>query len=228
MEVREQMGRRMKKGIFFAVLLCVSAGIMVGVAWKVQGMMRGHVYVIAFRQEDQSFTELDLSNLEKEGVQVSFAKSLYPEVSNGVCKKEVSVTATNENYGYFADMQLEKGAFFNVRQTERGIKAAVVNRSAAYLLFGNDNCIGEAVYLNQIPYRVIGLAGGKYRDEARLYIPYATAGNLGISDTGVGQIWCTFQNPADMVYAMGRRGYAAEALDILQMDFNRFRKKIRK
>lgn len=204
------------------VLSLLLAGIVLVIVCQVQKAMRDDVYNVSFKKGNRVFGDAELSALEKEGIETSYAKTIYPTVSNGLCEKDdVSVIATNENYRYFTDMQLEKGAFFNRKQIDRKLEVVVVNKAAAYSLFGNHDCVGEVVYLNQMPYQVIGIAGGK-DDEARLYIPYRMLDKLDISDVGIGQIWCEIPNMADMTLVISQLGYSMEEFDILQRGLRKF------
>lgn len=210
--------RKRKIGLLFLLL----AGIAMVIVCQVQKAMRDDIYSVSFKKGDRVFGDAELSALEKEGIETSYAKAVYPNVSNGLCEKEeVSVIATNENYGYFTDMQLEKGAFFNRKQIDRKLDVAVVNKAAAFSLFGNADCVGEVVYLNQVPCQVIGIVGGK-DDEARLYIPYQMLDHLDISDVEIGQIWCEIPNMADMILAAGKLGYSMEEFDISQRGLREF------
>lgn len=208
----------LKRDRWFLMLFLLSVGIVMSIAWKVQKVMCNDVYILSFKQDNQFFKDLDTSVLEKEGVRISYAQSVYPEVSNGVCKKDVSVISTNENYRYFRNVQLEEGAFFNHKQIERKLKVAVINKKAAYLLYGNDNCVGEFVYLNQMPYQIIGTVNEENDNEARLYIPYQTLDSLDISNAGIDEIWCKVLNMAEMTMVISKLGYSVGEFDIVEIN----------
>lgn len=185
--------------------------------------MQNDVYGVSFKKGNMVFQDTDLSVFEKEGIEITYAKIIYPTVSNGLCEKDdISVIATNENYGYFTDMQFEKGAFFNRKQAERKLEVVVVNKRAAYALFGNNDCVGEIVYLNRMPYQVIGIAEEKQEDKAKIYISDQMLESLRLPNIGIGQIWCKLPNMADMTLTVSKLGYRVEDFDILQRNFRRF------
>lgn len=139
-------------------------------------------------------------------------------MTNGFRSEDISVFSTNENYAYFTDACLVRGAFFNEKQIDRKLPLAVLNETAAYRIFGSKECIGESVYLNGVSYEVCGIMGEPEESGARLYIPCSTIALLGISEPLTDQIWCRFSNLAEAALVLGNAGYSLEALDILQMD----------
>ena len=118
-------------------------------------MRCGKTYILSFKQKSKSLSSTDLSNIEEQGIAITYAQRIYPEVSNGFRSEEVSAFATNENYAYFTNTYLVKRAFFSEIQIERKLPLAVVNGAAAYQLFGNQECVGETVYLNGVPYKAL-------------------------------------------------------------------------
>jgi hypothetical protein len=196
--------------------LCVLIGI------NTERSMCDNLYILSFQEDDLYFTENDISALEQEGVCLSYAAYLYPEVSSGFREQDVTVIATNENFPYFTGLDVQEGAFFNVIQEERELQVAVLSKTAAYDLFGNDNCIGETVFINQASYKVIGIVDEKNTNKtAKIYIPYQTVSALKTGDTMCNQIWCSFSNMAEASLMMGKAGFSLEDLEIQQMNLYR-------
>lgn len=210
-------GLSMKKimviGIFMgAVGICLLFGT------KIQGALCGKIYVLSFAQENMFFTVEDMTNIENEGIDMTYTQRIFPKVSNGFRREEIPVIVTNENYVYFTNTHIESGSFFNGIQADKKIPLVAINTVAANQLFGNRNCVGETVYLNQVSYEVIGIMEEKNIDEARIYIPYSTIEYLNLSDLEIEQIWCQFSNLAEAALTLGKAGYPLETLSILQMD----------
>lgn len=184
-----------KKKILALLILAAAAGIcMVFGFWMPKERNMYGIYGLSFEREDKFFAPDDLEKIEKEGIAFTYKQQIYPDVSNGFRMENISVFLTNENYAYFTNAYMQEGAFFNGAQADRKLPVMVVSKAAAFQLFGNCRCVGETVYLNQAPYKIIGIMAGRSAKEAELYIPYSAAGFLGITDLEIRQIWCRFSN----------------------------------
>jgi hypothetical protein len=207
------------KLIFMLLIGAVSWCVCFFIGINAKRSMCDEAYILSFRQNNLFFSKDDIAALEQEGVCLSYAAYLYPEVSSGIREQEVTVIATNENYPYFTGLDVQEGAFFNGIQEERELQVAVLSKTAAYDLFGNDNCIGETVFINQASYKVIGIVDEKNTDEtAKIYIPYQTVSALNIGDTMCNQIWCSFSNMAEASLMMGKAGFSLSDFEIQEMD----------
>lgn len=207
-----------RKKILAALILVGAAGMCLLFWLKVQGAVCDGVYVISFQHDDLTFTETDISNIEKEGIVLTYMQQIYPDVSNGFRREEIPVFLTNENYAFFTNAYMQKGAFFNGMQIDRKLPVMVLNAAAAIQLFGNRECVGETVYLNKVPYQIIGIMAGQDGEEARIYIPYSTKDLLDISALEISQIWCRFSNLADAALVMKKVGYPIETLKLTKID----------
>lgn len=206
------------KRILFAVILVGTLGMCLLFGLKVQQTACDKAYILLFRQRNMAFSSIDLSNIEDQGIDITYAQCIYPNVTNGFRSEEISVFSTNENYAYFTDAYLVKGNFFNEIQIDRKLPLVVLNETAAYRLFGSQECIGETVYLNEVSYEVCGIMTEPEESGARLYIPYSTMDSLGISEPLTDRIWCRFSNLAEAALVLGKAGYSLETFKILQMD----------
>ncbi len=204
--------------ILFVVMFAETLGICLLFGLKVQQTACDRTYILSFRQENLSFSGTDLSNIEDQGTDITYAQRIYPNVTNGFRSEDISVFSTNENYAYFTDVCLIRGAFFNEIQIDRKLPLAVINETAAYQLFGSQECIGESVYLNGVAYEVCGIMKEPGESGARLYIPCSTVRLLDISEPLIDQIWCRFSNLAEAALVLGNAGYLLETFEILQMD----------
>lgn len=212
------MKRFFGKKVLAALILVGAAGFCLQSGLKVQGAVCDGVYAISFQRDDRIFTEADISNIEKEGIVLTYMQQIYPDVSNGFRKEEIPVFLTNENHVFFTNTYMQKGAFFNGMQIDRKLPVMVLNEEAAIQLFGNRECVGETVYLNKVPYQIIGITAEQDGEEAGIYIPYSTKDFLDISGLEISQIWCRFPNLADVALVMKKAGYPIETLKITQID----------
>jgi len=207
------------KNILLASILAGSAAVCLLLGLRVQGIVDDDVYILSSKKEPYLFSDTEISNIESNGVDLTFVRYINPKVSNGFRTEEISVIATNENYAYFTKMDMKAGAFFNAIQVDRRMPVAVLNEAAAYQLFGNDHCVGLTVYLNHTSCKVIGVAKDlNYKDGSKIYIPYSTIQQLNTTSSGTGQLWCRFENLAEATWTMEKAGRAMEDIDILQMD----------
>lgn len=204
-----------------AVWICVLSGL------KVQKMMCDNVYLLSFKQENMFFSSSDILNIEKEKIDLSYAQHIDLNVSNGFRREDIPVFVTNENYEFFTNATMRSGAFFNSKQVSRKLPVIVINEAAAYQLFGNWECVGETVFLNEVPYKVIGIIAEENTEGAGIYIPYSIE-PLKNMDIKINQIWCSFSNLADAALVMKKSGYALEEFHVLQLDLvkNVFRQRL--
>jgi len=206
------------KMVLPVLLLLFSSGIVLWIAGKVQDSFCDGIFCLTLKQEGRFFTEGEISALEDNNVNFSYSCETNLQVSNGVYGSDIPIFVTNENYRYFTNMEMEAGGFFNAKQAERKQGAAVVNSDAAYQLFGNRDCVGEYIYLKQMPFQIIGVAKNGNRQGAEIYIQTFLSGNPGHSEMEIKQIWCEFGNLADAVLAIKKMGYTAEDVDITEID----------
>lgn len=206
------------KKILAALILVGAAGLCLWSGLKMQEAVCDGVYLISFQRDDLAFTETDICNIEKEGIVLTYMQQIYPDVSNGFRKEEISVFLTNENHAFFTNAYIQEGTFFNGMQIDRKLPVMVLNEVAAIQLFGNRECVGETVYLNKVPYRIIGITAERDGEEAGIYIPYSTKELLDISDLEISRIWCRFPNLADAASVMKKAGYPIETLRLTQID----------
>lgn len=207
-----------KRMILFLILLGSAVGCLL-LGLKVTQVTCDNVYVLSFTQEHKNFLSSDISFVEDNDISFTYTKYLYPEISNGFRTEKATVIATNDNYAYFSRMQIRSGAFFNSVHEDRKTAVAVLNEAAAYQMFGNYDCIGESIYLNQNAFTVIGIVKESGNvDESKIYVPEKKTEDMGIDGSEVAQLWCRFANMAEASVAISKMGYSMDEIDIAQMD----------
>lgn len=199
--------------------------ILAGAAWacllmwlRIRCRMYEGVYVLSFQQEERFFSQEDMQNIRREGIDLTFVQSVRPRVFNGFRREEAEVFLTNENYAYIANAHMREGAFFNEIQVDKRLPVAVLNETAALRLFGNQDCVGETVYLENTAYQVVGIMEGQEPESAMIYVPCSTMECLGVTEMKAGQLWCRFSNRAEAQLVMKKTGCPLEELVVLQMD----------
>lgn len=218
MSKMSKMSKIRVKTVLLVLILLFLSGIVLWIAGKVQDSFCDDIFCFTLKQKGRYFTEDEISALENNNVSFSYLYETHSEVSNGVYGRDMPILVTNENYRYFTNMEMEAGGFFNAKQADRKQRVAVVNTDAAYQLFGNRDCVGEYIYLKQRSFRIIGIAKGRKRQGAEIYIQTSLSDDPNHSDMKIKQIWCEFENLADAVAAITKMGYTAEDVDITKVD----------
>ncbi|MFH1684295.1 MAG: ABC transporter permease [Candidatus Margulisiibacteriota bacterium] len=128
------------------------------------------------------FTFADLDALKKiEGVQyavpyVSGRAQIVFQNKNW----NTSIVGTIVDYKDMRDVQPELGRFFTQAEANSRAKVAVIGRTVAKELFGDENPIGQLIRVNRISFNVIGLmpeqgAAGWRNQDDQVFVPLKTA-----------------------------------------------------
>lgn len=197
------------------IIFLVSIGVCMLYGLKVRQVIADDVYILSMR-DGSSFYVSDLLCVQKRNIDAAFEQPVEAVVSNGFRSEEIPVSAVNENFGYYANMQVLWGTFFNEIQESRKYRLAVVNERAAFQLFGSEDCVGQEISLNQITYKVAGTVREQGEEaEAKIYIPYTVLEDMGV-ELSFGQLWCGFENLAEAASVLDQMGYSLREVDILQ------------
>jgi putative ABC transport system permease protein len=149
-------------------------------------IFRGHARVsgVSFGAESHSTITLDdFKRLEKE---TTLLKGLSPTVRSGgqVIAGDknwaTSIMGVAPNYLEIRDWDLTKGDFITARDVLARRKVAVLGKTVATELFGEDDPVGQRIRIGNIPFQVIGVLkergqgmGGQDQDDTIL-APYTT------------------------------------------------------
>ncbi|HLJ27441.1 MAG TPA: ABC transporter permease [Candidatus Angelobacter sp.] len=97
------------------------------------------------------------------------------------------VYGVNPNYQQIASLRVVQGRFFNAEENERAVPVAVLGQGARATLFGQGECVGQYVKVNEQWLHVIGVAGPQLSAQATvealpsqdmnnlIYVPLYTA-----------------------------------------------------
>jgi putative ABC transport system permease protein len=102
------------------------------------------------------------------------------EVTGNGETQSISVWATDSDEPLLYDMGMEKGVFFAKEDVSARARVAVLGIEVARRLFGSDEPVGRSVKINDVNFRVVGVAektGTRFiqdMDKA-VYIPYTAA-----------------------------------------------------
>lgn len=102
------------------------------------------------------------------------------EVTGNSQTNSISVWATDADEQALYDMSLDRGVFFSKEDVSGRAKVAVLGYTVSQKLFGFDDPIGRSVKINNISFRVIGVAektGTRFMQDMdkSIYVPYTVA-----------------------------------------------------
>jgi hypothetical protein len=99
-------------------------------------------------------------------IQVKTAYAEYP----------VTVIGTNSLYPSLTAFPMLRGGFFTGAAEREKNREAVLNRAAAFRLFGSENIAGRTLTMEGIPWLVTGVMDDGDKDNPRVYVPAVIAG----------------------------------------------------
>lgn len=148
-----------------AAIICVFAmGAGGGYMVEKEGKNFGtNVVVVSF-----PFTERNMKKTTPEAIlplfsHISLIKNAVPvvhgffSVRRGNKTKPTMMSGTNEGYASAKNVELVAGRFITEDDVRLRKKVCVLDRETAEALFGNENPVGGRIYVEEIPFEVIGL-----------------------------------------------------------------------
>ncbi|MBF4691903.1 ABC transporter permease [Fusibacter ferrireducens] len=83
----------------------------------------------------------------------------------------VALIKTNYAYPLLSGKNISSGSFFSEQDQKKQKKMAVLNKTAAYAMFGNDNIRGLHIDLSEETYTIEGVLDDKNKAENIIYVP---------------------------------------------------------
>ncbi|MEA3494359.1 MAG: ABC transporter permease [Candidatus Margulisiibacteriota bacterium] len=116
-----------------------------------------------------------------------------------------SIVGTSTDYINLKDGQTEYGRFFNQAEANRSAKVAVIGRTVAKELFGEEDPVGRNIRINRINFRVVGVmeeqgSMGWQNMDDQVYIPIKTAMYRLLGEEYITYFQVRVGNKADMDY----------------------------
>jgi putative ABC transport system permease protein len=158
-------------------------------------------------------TLADARALEAESPMVAVVS---PELQAGAVRVKsaynaatASVTGIEPQYQEIRSIELEYGRNFNWHDEERVSRVAIVGFDMADQLFGKRQMLGEVLYLNGLPYTVVGKIRKKMQDSNydgpdnnKIFVPFSTmARDLPRRDADPGVVSDIIVSPREWVVA---------------------------
>jgi putative ABC transport system permease protein len=91
----------------------------------------------------------------------------------------ITVTGSKPAFAYIRSLDVENGRFYNWQDEQEGRRVAFLGTEAAKQLFPQGGAVGQNIYLNDIPYVVIGVMQKKKQDSSydgwdvrKVFVPF--------------------------------------------------------
>jgi putative ABC transport system permease protein len=131
--------------------------------------------------------------------QVDNLKAVSPEVSRRyqVTQKDkntnTSIVGATAQYQIAKNLEIEQGVFISELQEKTFAKVAILGPTTKNDLFGDSSAIGETIKINQINFKVIGVAKSKggssfSNQDDQIFVPIATAQHFLVGNDYVNSI----------------------------------------
>ena len=166
----------------------------------------------------QTLTESDYKAIQQEIPEVQAAAPVSrgnAQVIFGNTNWATSIQGVYNDYFEVREWDLTEGRLFDQGEISRFGKVAIIGKTVASQLFGEDNPIGEMVRIRGIPFEIIGIADGKGQSgmgqdqDDVIFVPLTTGrarlfGEPRGRIARVGTILVKAQNGADTKYVEDR------------------------
>jgi putative ABC transport system permease protein len=148
------------------------------------------------------FTQDDVETLATNLPQISH---ITPEVSKQTSVQydtrvfTFGVTGNDPDVFSIRALKLEQGRFYNMEDQIQRARVAVIGSEAKEKLFSGRNALGEAIRVNGLSFKVIGVLSAKMQEgnddiNRVVYVPFSSMSDL--KDTHyLDSIWFTYQTP---------------------------------
>jgi len=166
----------------------------------------------------QTLTESDYKAIQMEIPEVQVAAPVSrgnAQVVYGNTNWATSINGVYNDYFEAREWNLTEGRFFDQGEISRFGKVAIIGKTVASQLFGEDTPIGEVVRIRGIPFEIIGVADGKGQSgmgqdqDDVIFVPLTTGRNRLFGEprgriARVGTILVKANNGADTKYVEDR------------------------
>jgi putative ABC transport system permease protein len=121
-------------------------------------------------QEESPDCEYVIPELERDSVRV------HSNYNNAA----LTVTGSHPPFAEIRSLEVVRGRFYNWDDQNQGRRVAFVGSDAAKQLFPQGEAVGETLYINEIPFAVIGVMGSKRQNSSydgwdinKIFIPFS-------------------------------------------------------
>ena len=154
-------------------LLVLDGFLLYGMGLKNRPQAGGEIYSvipIGKLSQAEAFDKEQIKRLQKENEAywISYECCQDEEVQNMGKQAKIHIVTTNADYNKVYGLQMQSGHFFMEDAEATG--KMVLDRRAAFQLFGSIDCLGETIQYGGMDWQIIGIAENKEKDEKQGYI----------------------------------------------------------
>jgi len=179
-----------------SIVLMVAAGegLRVGQAKQAETLGRDIMIVFHGRTSLQAggtragrlvhWTDSDIPHLQEEAIDCQYA---IPELEQNTVRSHTAynaaaftVTGSTPEFAEIRSLGVSEGRFYNQDDLNENRRAAFLGSDAKKQLFGSRPAVGQFVYLNDIPFTVVGVMSSKKQDSSydgwdvnKIFIPFS-------------------------------------------------------
>ncbi len=141
------------------------------------GRARTGQVVTTLREPDYLALKREVSGIARSSAVVSSALRLKA----GYSSKVSPVLGVEPDFFPIKWWQLEEGAFFAAEDVRRSARVALIGHGVAKDLFGDEPRIGARLFINRVPFEVIGVLAERgqgldaVNEDSQVYVPLTTA-----------------------------------------------------
>ena len=177
-------------------LLSIGQGAQKAITEQIQGIGSNLIFVMpgTFTQGGASFGMGTLASLTLEDAEAIAdplncpdAAAVAPQLTRNAQvvyrnrNANVSVVGTTPEYTFVRKVEVDQGLFFNAQELASSARVAVLGSGLAVDLFDVESPVGQMIYINRIPFRVMGVLverggpGGGGAIDNSAFVPISTA-----------------------------------------------------
>ena len=128
---------------------------------------------IKFTNDDYDYSKREIKNIEN----LSSRLSVYPQRNLSYRNEygNFDIIGVHPGTKALENVDILEGRFLNEFDVNNNRKVVAISTDVKEALFKDQNCLGEYIKINNIPFKVIGLfEDSAERDNQRVYIPVST------------------------------------------------------
>lgn len=161
----------------------------------------------------QSFVRLTINDVEKIKTKSEYVKYISPfvftnkQVISDNKNWNTTVQGVSDEYFNIRNIKVSSGYLFNREEVENNRNYALIGKTVATQLFGNNIPLGEIIRIANIPFKIIGILEEKGKSNDRdqddvVIIPYTTALNKLIGGKYIRMIYISVDKDEDIPIAI--------------------------
>lgn len=144
---------------------------------SVGGRARTGSLVTTLVEQDYAASRREISSIKRASAVVTRVFLLKA----GEFSKNCPVIGCEPSYIRIKNWSVEQGDFFDTADLRKSARVAVLGRTVAHDLFGDESPLGQRLFINRVPFEVIGVMSERGQgldvanEDNQVYVPLSTA-----------------------------------------------------